>query len=70
MIYRALHKQLVRIPYSCVEVDKGELVDFDHDPGEGWEVKDAIHTSSDKRTQRRTVDEHGLRDDHGSKDGL
>jgi hypothetical protein len=59
MIYRALKDQLVAIPYGHAPVKKGERVQFDHDPGEGWEVtKDAIHSSSENGQERSTLRPH------------
>ena len=55
MIYRAKTPQTVQTVGATVEVKKGSLVNFDHDPGDGWEeaVKDA--SSSSARKARRVV---------------
>jgi len=52
MIYQALKPQTVQIVGGLVDVKKGTLVAFDHDPGAGWkEVEDG----SDPRESRRAV---------------
>jgi hypothetical protein len=69
MIYRALHATTINLyPGEAVPVGPGELVDFIHDPGEGWEVNQ-IDSISDSRQIRRDVRKHRSgRDDN--QDGL
>jgi hypothetical protein len=61
--YRALKKHLVPVFNGTAEVQKGELVNFASDPGEGWEAVGEVKSSgSNKREQSGTVARGGRRD--------
>jgi hypothetical protein len=57
--YRALKKHLVPVFNGTAEVQKGELVNFASDPGDGWEE---VTYGSNKREQSGTVARGGRRD--------